>query len=62
MTKKEKELIDYFKGTLFFKELNDYEVKTVLNIINSYKNQPREILILKIAELTIKWIRFQSFY
>ena len=62
MTKKEDEIIEYFKGTLFYKELDDDEVKTVLNIISTYKNQKREVLILKIAELIIKWKRFQTFY
>ena len=64
MTKKdrEEEIIEYFKGTLFYKDLNDYEVKTVLNIISTYKNQKREVLILKIAALIIKWQRFQPFY
>ena len=62
MTKKEKEIIKYFKGTLFYKELEDYEVKTVLNIINTYKDQKREVLILKIADLIIKRQRFQPFY
>ena len=55
MTKnREEEIIEYFKGTLFYRELEDYEVKTVLNIINTYKDQKREVLILKIAELIIK--------
>ena len=62
MTNKEDEIIEYFKGTLFYKELDDDEVKTVLNIISTYKNQKREVLILKIAELIIKWKRFQTFY
>ena len=63
MTKnREEEIIDYFKGTLFYKELEDYEVKTVLDIISTYKDQKREVLILKIAELIIKWRRFQPFY
>ena len=61
-TPKEDEIIEYFKGTLFYKDLNDYEVKTVLNIISTYKDQKRELLILKIAELIIKWNRFQPFY
>ena len=59
---KEEEIIDYFKGMLFYKDLEDYEVKIVLNIINTYKDQKRELLILKIAELIIKWKRFQTFY
>ena len=59
---REEEIIKYFKGTLFYKYLEDYEVKTVLNIINTYKDQKREVLILKIAELIIKWKRFQTFY
>ena len=56
MTKKDKEeeIIEYFKGTLFFKDLNDYEVETVLNIISTFKDKKRELLILKIAELIIK--------
>ena len=58
----EEEIIDYFKGTLFYKQLEDYEVKTVLTIINTYKYQKREVLILKIAELIIKWKRLQTFY
>ena len=63
MTKnREEEIIEYFKGTLFYKELEDDEVKDVLNIINTYKDQKREVLILKIAELVIKWQRFQTFY
>ena len=63
MTKnREEEIIEYFKGTLFYKDLEDYEVKAVLNIINIYKDQIREVLILKIAELVIKWQRFQPFY
>ena len=64
MTKKDKEeeIIEYFKGTLFYKDLNDDEVKTVLNIISTYKDQKREVLILKIAALIIKWKRFQTFY
>ena len=64
MSKKDKEyeIIEYFKGTQFYKELDDNEVKTVLNIINSYKDQKREVLILKIATLIIKWKRFQTFY
>ena len=64
MTKKDKEeeIIEYFKGTLFFKDLNDYEVETVLNIISTFKDKKRELLILKIAELIIKWKRFQTFY
>ena len=59
---REEEIIEYFKGTLFYKELEDDEVKDVLNIINTYKDQKREVLILKIAELVIKWQRFQTFY
>ena len=59
---REEEIIEYFKGTLFYKDLEDYEVKAVLNIINIYKDQIREVLILKIAELVIKWQRFQPFY
>ena len=51
---REEEIIDYFKGTLFYKELEDYEVKAVLDIISTYKDQKREVLILKIAELIIK--------
>ena len=63
MTKnREEEIIEYFKGTLFYKGLEDDEVKDVLNIINTYKDQKREVLILKIAELVIKWRRFQTFY
>ena len=62
MSKKEKEIIEYFKGTQFYKELNDDEVKTVLNIISNYKDQKRELLILRIAQLIIKWERFQTFY
>ena len=62
MIKEEDKIIEYFKGTLFYKELDDYEVKTVLNIISTYKNQKREVLILKIAQLIIKWKRFQTFY
>lgn len=64
MTKKDKEeeIIEYFKGTLFYKDLNDNEVKTVLDIISTYKDQKREVLILKIAALIIKWKRFQTFY
>ena len=62
MTKKEKRIIEYFKETLFYKELEDYEVKIVLNIINTYKDQKRELLILKIADLIIKRNRFQTFY
>ena len=62
MIKKEKEIIEYFKGTQFYKELNDDEVKTVLNIISNYKDQKRELLILRIAQLIIKWERFQTFY
>ena len=58
MTKKEKQIIKYFKGTLFYKELEDYEVKIVLKIIRTYKDQRRELLILKIADLMIKWNRF----
>lgn len=59
---KEDEIIEYFKATPFYKELDDNEVKTVLNIINTYKDQKREVLILKIATLIIKWKRFQTFY
>ena len=59
---KEEEIIEYFKGTLFYKDLNDDEVKTVLDIISTYKNQKREVLILKIASLIIKWKRFSTFY
>lgn len=59
---KEDEIIKYFKETSFFKELNDDEVKVVLNIINNYKDQKREVLILRIAQLIIKWQRFQPFY
>ena len=62
MTKKEKEIIEYFKGTPFYKELEDYEVKVVLDIISTYKDRKREFLVLKIAELIIKWRRFQPFY
>ena len=62
MTKKEKQIIKYFKETLFYKELEDYEVKIVLDIISTYKDQKRELLILKIADLIIKWNRFQTFY
>ena len=63
MTKnREEEIIEYFKGTLFYKELEDDEVKDVLNIIKTYKDRKREVLILKIAELVIKWQRFQTFY
>ena len=59
---KEEEIIEHFKGTPFYKDLNDDEVKTVLDIISTYKNQKREVLILKIASLIIKWKRFSTFY
>lgn len=59
---KEDEIINYFKETSFFKELNDKEVEIVLNIIHNYKDQKREVLILRIAQLIIKWKRFQPFY
>ena len=61
MTKnREEEIIEYFKGTLFYKELEDYEVKAVLDIISTYKDQKREVLILKIAELIIKWKKISN--
>lgn len=59
---KEDKIIEYFKQTQFFKGLNADEVKTVSNIITKYKDQKREVLILKIAELIINWQRFQPFY
>lgn len=59
---KEDEIVKYFKETSFFKELNDNEVQIVLNVIKNCKDQKREALILRIAQLIIKWKRFQPFY
>ena len=58
----EEKIIKYFEGTLFFKNLNDDDIKFVINIIKHYKNQKREVLVLKIAQLIIKWERFDVFY
>lgn len=62
MTKKEDEIIKFFKEKSFFKELNERETEIVLNVIHNYKDQKREVLILRIAQLIIKWDRFQVFY
>ena len=64
MTKKEKEdeIIKFIKETAFYKGLNDDEIDKVMSIIKSCEGQPRQVLILRIAQLIIKWDRFQVFY
>ena len=51
---KEDNIIKFFKETSFFKELNERETEIVLNVIHNYKDQKREVLILRIAQLIIK--------